>query len=350
MSSVVDLQDLTRRLAGRADAVGSSRAWPAESVDIVSASGAWGWVIDPQFGGRPRVGLDRVLGYEALAAGCLTTALIVTQQHGACELIAAGDNDDLKKDVLPQLANGTAHCTLGISHLTTSKRGGTRQMEAESTSDGVRLSGTMPWSTAPAHCDYVLTAALTPDDEQVSVCLPLALRGVHVDTAMALTALDASMTTSIQCENVDVPEHYIVRGPAPKVLDRRSAIKPLTVSAVGCGMAARLVGEIERLRGKYDEQFDEAFGRMSKQFDSVRRAVHGAADGPPLNESTVPIRGAVNDLVVRLAAALMTLSKGSGYVRGQRADRLCREAHFFLVWSAPATVQSETLRHLFARW
>ncbi|HEY3242010.1 MAG TPA: hypothetical protein VGM03_01550, partial [Phycisphaerae bacterium] len=61
------------------------------------------------------------------------------------------------------------------------------------------------------------------------------------------------------------------------------------------------------------------------------------------------IRVAVNDLVVRLAMALLTISKGSGFLRGDAAQRLVREALFFLVWSAPQPVQLGTLQMLACR-
>ena len=55
---------------------------------------------------------------------------------------------------------------------------------------------------------------------------------------------------------------------------------------------------------------------------------------------------AVNDLLIRLAVTLMTLEKGSGYLANRPAERLLREAVFFLVWSAPPAVQTGTLRAL----
>ena len=66
------------------------------------------------------------------------------------------------------------------------------------------------------------------------------------------------------------------------------------------------------------------------------------ASGSEEAEGTA-IRVAVNELLVRLGASVMVVAKGSGYVRGSRAERLLREAAFFLVWSAPDAVRAGTL-------
>ena len=59
--------------------------------------------------------------------------------------------------------------------------------------------------------------------------------------------------------------------------------------------------------------------------------------------SITDVRVAVNDLLVRLAVATLIYSKGSGYIRQRDAQRLVREAMFFLVWSAPEEVRSLTM-------
>jgi hypothetical protein len=61
------------------------------------------------------------------------------------------------------------------------------------------------------------------------------------------------------------------------------------------------------------------------------------------------MRVGVNDLLVRLAAGLLIYSKGSGLLRQRDAQRLVREAMFFLVWSAPEDVRANTLARLLDR-
>jgi hypothetical protein len=55
------------------------------------------------------------------------------------------------------------------------------------------------------------------------------------------------------------------------------------------------------------------------------------------------LRADANGLVIRAAQAALTATKGAGFVAGHPAERLVREAHFFLVWSCPQTVAGITL-------
>ena len=46
---------------------------------------------------------------------------------------------------------------------------------------------------------------------------------------------------------------------------------------------------------------------------------------------------------MRLAMTCLTFAKGSGFIRQRDAQRLSREAMFFLVWSATDEVRAKTL-------
>jgi len=62
------------------------------------------------------------------------------------------------------------------------------------------------------------------------------------------------------------------------------------------------------------------------------------------------VRVEINDLVSRLALSLMNVLKGSGYVASHPGQRLVREAMFFLVWSAPVSVQTNTLSRIWCEY
>ena len=69
----------------------------------------------------------------------------------------------------------------------------------------------------------------------------------------------------------------------------------------------------------------------------------GAGSSSPSAES---IRGRANSLALRSTQALLTASKGAGFVAGHFAERAVREALFFLVWSCPQPVVDAALREL----
>ena len=83
------------------------------------------------------------------------------------------------------------------------------------------------------------------------------------------------------------------------------------------------------------------------QYKSIRSQLYNAVDqlsDPSAEIPAMEIRVKINALIQRLSITLMTLAKGSGYLSVNSAQRLCREAMFFLVWSAPPHVQAGTIR------
>ena len=58
------------------------------------------------------------------------------------------------------------------------------------------------------------------------------------------------------------------------------------------------------------------------------------------------LRATATSLVIRAAQAALTASKGAGFVTGHPAERLAREAHFFLVWSCPEAVSAAVMCEL----
>ena len=70
--------------------------------------------------------------------------------HGRCQRIADGDTTR-KCELLPALVSGESFATVGISHLTTSRRHlGRPALAARETADGFELDGFSPWVTGGA--------------------------------------------------------------------------------------------------------------------------------------------------------------------------------------------------------
>ncbi len=346
------LEQLTQnlsRLATHYDLVGE---WPEKSLDLLSRAGAWTWIIPRPFGGLGLDPFSQIQAYEAVAAGCMSCLLILTQRDGACEFIASGTNEDLKTRLLDRLVRNEAMTSIGISQLTTSRRSGRQALMARPDGVGFRLSGYMPWVTSAERCEFVVTAAATEDGRQILAVVPMKANGVFIDPPMKLMALQSSLTSEVHCRDVFIEPENIIRGPEEDALKRRSPVKSLVVVSAGLGLARALLGDL--LRHVSDEAADmlEMAEEAKARFAAVReRVLHHAGQ---LSEASTDIpknelRIAVNDLLQRLAVAALTCAKGSGFIRQRDTQRLAREAMFFLVWSAPDDVRAGTLAKFFDR-
>lgn len=340
------LAELTSRIARCATHYDCIGEWPEQSVDALTAAGAWTWSIPRSHGGMGIDAVSQLLGYEAIAAGCLSTLLILTQRDGACHIIEFGENAELRDRLLPRLAAHEVMTSVGISQLTTSRRGDRPALRAEPDGDGFRLRGYIPWVTAAEKCDFVVAGAVLPDDQQLLFVLPTDAPGVLVDPPMKLMALDSSLTSEIHCKDVHVDPSHIIRGPVERVLAARSPVSPLVVATAGIGHAGAMMRLIMTHAARSSDRLAELAEDLSERFDATRERIFKYADSLHRPDASVPkteIRVAVNDLVLRLAIATLTYAKGSGLLRQRDAQRLNREAMFFIAWSAPEDVRAATL-------
>jgi len=344
-----DLTTLTSRLAGFADRYDVRGEWPAESLRVLADGGCWRWPVPKRFGGDELSPTEAIEGYEAIARGCMTTALILTQHDAAIDLIVTGENEDLKADLCPSLVTGDRLLTVGISQLTTSRQGGEPAMRVTLADDGAVLTGDMPWATSTSHCHGVVTGGVLPDGQQLIGYLEMDTEGVDVHAPASLAALGHAHTSLIHCDGARMRRRHIIRGPVRKALSIRSTVRPLVVSSCGLGLAGAMLSIVQDLAPRRAEGLRVFADELDARYQRVRSDLYRAADrlnDPAAEPASGDIRAAINELIVRLSATMVTFAKGTGYTRGHPAQRLAREGMFFLVWSAPESVQIRTLSRL----
>ena len=195
-----------RVLAERAIEMDRSGAWPAEQLRLCGEEGVFEWFLDPHWGGQGWSDEQVVRGYLALSAACVTTTFIITQRTGACRRIEGCENETLKQRLLPGLASGELFATVGISHLTTSRRHlGKPVLTAEAIAGGFRLNGMSPWVTGGAAADVIVMAATLVDgdeatDRQLLIAVPTDLPGVRVAEPLPLIGVSASSTGPVHLD------------------------------------------------------------------------------------------------------------------------------------------------------
>src|SRR5690606_19576549 len=112
-------------------------------------------------------------GYLALSEACLTTTFVITQRMGAVQRIAGSENHQLQAELLDDLVRGDTFATVGISHLTTSRRHLARPvLQAEPSGSGFVLNGFSPWVTGTPWADYFVVGATLDDGRQILTVVP----------------------------------------------------------------------------------------------------------------------------------------------------------------------------------
>ncbi len=353
MSSETSLTEpLLQELASHALNADGRPEWPADSWAIVRATDALRWSIPKEYGGLGYGSRQLLEAYEGLSSACLTTCFILTQRDGACRRLMASGNTP-HRGLLKKLAAGESFATVGLSQLTTSRQHGRPVFSAREDGNDIVLEGTIPWVTAASRADYIVVGATLRDDtRQVLVLLPTDTPGVRVGTPMSLMALQGSLTTEVECDNVRLDPSWLLAGPEEQVMQgKRGGAGGLQTSALGIGLAKGCIRYLQNQARQREglrpgaERLEQTYRELRDELHTLANAQDEGHEKPDPNIMT-RLRARANQLAVQSAQASLIAAKGAGFVRDHMAQMWVRQAMFFLVWSCPWPAASATLDYL----
>ena len=333
-----------RELGGQLDLDGH---WPAPQLRLCGEYGIFRWFLPHHWGGLEWSDEQLTRGYLKLSAACLTTTFIITQRTGACRWLIDTDNRQAQFRWLSPLAAGEIFATVGISHLTTSRRHLAKPvLTARVQGDGFVLDGYSPWVTGGSHADMVVVGATLDDGRQLLVAVPTDTPGVEAGEPQRLVALSASHTGPVNFRGARVGPENLLAGPVENVMSRRlgSGAGGLQTSTLAVGLASAALDALDGEAQRRPDLLPAAAG-LRQEHARLQHDLLAAAAGTQVC-SNEELRTRANSLVLRSTQATLAAAKGSGYVRGHPAGRWCKEALFFLVWSCPQPVVAAALCEL----
>lgn len=338
---------LCESLAAEAGALDATGQWPQRQLQQLGDAGVFRWFAPQHVGGDAWCETDLLRAYIALAKACLTTAFILTQRQGAMGRIIASENQGLREKLLPELLSGRSFATVGISHLTTSRRHLARPvLRAEETSDGFVLEGQSPWVTGAAHAEHVVIGATLDDGRQILAALPTDLPGVSAPPPAQLVGLSASHTGPLVCERVLIERCWLLAGPVHDVMQQGLAARTggLQTSALALGLSSAAIDYLQHETVARPDLSSPADG-LQAEYEQLLSDLLALAEGCG-GATADDVRSRANSLVLRATQASLAAAKGAGYLANHPTGRWCREALFFLVWSCPQSVLAANLCEL----
>ncbi len=340
------LESLRTALADLADATNHAGPWHSGAFRTVVESGLLAGFIGSDDGGLGASEAALLSALEGVAAGCLTTALVLTQWASACRIIATG-SAELRARMLPALASGQQTTTVGVAQLTTSRRHLAGPALQASALDGTwRLDGTCPWVTGADSSDSLVTGALTAAGEALFFVVPTAAAGLVISPPMRMLALSGSRTASIRFSAVEPAAVIVPHAHTPP----RAGGLATTALAIGAtrGSVAILDREAKGRPaiGPVAQGFRDEAAALAARLAALANRAESDHEDPSAPADRDGLRTAANGLVVRAAQAALTASKGAGFIAGHPAERAVREAMLFLVWSCPQQVATAMLCEL----
>lgn len=185
------------------------------------------------------------------------------------------------------------------------------------------------------------------DGQQLLIALPTDRPGLTIPPPFNLAALQASRTTEVVCDHVEIKDDEILAGPSPNVIASPGAAGTggLETSALALGLARAalnaLIAEIAS-RSELDEPADALAATWNELWVGLMQTAREEAEALTPGQ----IRSQANALVLKSTQAYLTARKGTGFLRNEPAQRWARQALFFLVWSCPTPVAQAAIRDL----
>ena len=330
---------------GRAD---DGLEWPATSGACSNEAGATRWSLLREFGGDglppAATRFSDTRNWPAGASRRSSSCRNMTRAFAGCW--------PRRKVTSPHrwlqaIGEGRAFTTVGISHLTTSRRLGAQPVKAVEVAPGVyRLDGTIPWVTAAERADVLVTGAVLDDGRQMLIALPADRPGVDVRPPFPLAALQASCTTEVVLEGRQVDDSDLLAGPGDRhhVESGRGRHRRAGDLGAGAGSGAggtrRLWSNWPRIGPIWPSRWKSSAKTGRTSWGQLIAQARGDAGRRLAGQ----IRTQANALVLRSTQAYLTAQRGTGFLRTEPAQRWARQALFFLVWSCPTPVAQAAIR------
>ncbi|GAA3392338.1 acyl-CoA dehydrogenase family protein [Cryptosporangium minutisporangium] len=264
---------------------------------------------------------------ELLAGGCLTTAFVWVQHHGAMSAAAKTSNETIRAEYLAPLAAGARRAGMAIG---AAARPGPPMLRATAVPGGWRFTGTAPWVTGWDMVDTLYVAARQEDDVLVWALVDATESASMTVRPLEMIAVQASRTVTLEFHDHFVPD------------DRVTALQPRSEYLEGDAESLRFTGSLARgVADRAIRLMGEDGAALSAELASVRERLQQAAP------QDVPVGRAVSsEFALRAAAALFVHQGSSSVLIDSHPQRLLREAAFLLNFGTRPTIRQSLLDQL----
>jgi alkylation response protein AidB-like acyl-CoA dehydrogenase len=286
---------------------------------------------------------------ETVARYSGSLAFLQTQHQSAGTLIAKGDNDRIRSEYLPKMANGEKLVGIGFSQL---RRPGEPILKAVKTDEGYRLTGLVPWVTGLGIMHEFMIGAALDDGRAVFGPVPFVdteLDGgsIKFGEVMELAAMESPQTVQAHLDNYLLREEDVVIIRPAGWIQNNDMINVLLQGffALGCARGGLDI-VLQAYERKQAAFIKTAWDKLDAELMECRELmISGGGDV----EDRLQVRAWAIDLAARCAHAGVASSSGAANSVKHNAQRVYREALVFTVSAQTAPIMEATLNRLTAR-
>ncbi len=302
---------------------------PAGHHRAIADLGLYGMTAPVSAGGLGLDGAQVRSVLRILASGCGATTFAFAQHLGTVAALSSAADRELRDRWLPSLVADTLSGT-AYAHL---RGSGPPALRARRTGAGWTFSGRAPWVSSWGTAEVLSVAARSvgpdsPEDEIVWALIPAREgSGLSVEQVFDLAVYGATRTAALALDRVEVTGSVLHVYPASEWLDRDRALaarpNPCCLG-VGDRALALLAARDRRTASVHEGFWLDVAARAEEASAAVDR-------GEARPEDVAQVRAEVLVAVQRLTSALLAVEGGRAMVAGHPAQRLSREAAFYII-------------------
>ena len=329
----------------RAQDVDRGTVPPADGLQALAEAGLFGIAGPASHGGSDLDALSARRVIAAVGSGCGATFFVWVQHLGVVRSVRGSANGDLVDALLSPMCAGDLVAGVAFAH---ARRLGPPAVAATPLADGGwRLDGHAPWVTSWGIADWFCVAAESAAGQLVWSMIPASEPDGLTASALDLPVFASTGTIALSLGGCEIPPERVVAiedAAGWRATDRvRAAIGQPAV----LGVADRAIRLLHDLADASDTA-DRLAGELAATWRRDDQLV-GADPRSGLEAyiaSASDHRASCLDLARRATTALLAATGGRGMDLAHPAQRLAREADFYVIQAQTADGRAATLRSL----
>lgn len=321
--------------------------FPSENFDDLRAAGMLGLTVPRAFGGRGETFVGFHVVAEQVAKGDASTCLCFGMHNAGVAMAMSGEDEEQRARYASLAARDGKLFTIGFTEPGSGSHFLRPQAVAERVDGGYRLTGRKSFATSASAADVILTNAIVPgtDIECFSIFAlePATMAGVEIGAPWDAMGMRSNDSRSLNLDGVFVPESSRIGAEGGGVpIARQPSCVPLGLATASVGIAQAalemavahaqtrvIAGDDAALAGYQSIRFllaEMAMTTNAMRLVTLRAAVVADRQRESGTLALTEAKAFCNALAFEVANKALQIVGGRGYLRGQQAERLVRDA------------------------
>jgi alkylation response protein AidB-like acyl-CoA dehydrogenase len=353
----------TGLIAQNADRLDERKEFPWENFRVLNEIGLNGIFVPEEYGGSPvsyRCFLEIV---RVISEACASTGIIFGTTGAVVKPILAFGSEEQKRRFLPMIAEGGLGA-MAITEPHAGSDGSNIRTRFHPDGDDIVVNGGKIFITTGDVADVLLLFGKWSEleDSVKGVSAVIIEKGtpgfetVRLETKMGA---NASSTAELAFNNCRIPRANLLGSPGDGMkimLTVLNKSRP-SVAAQALGIASAAFSDAVAYANERQQGGKTIIGHQAIAFmladlamellstrvllDHVGRLVDEGVDDISVEASTIKVKA--SDLAMRMTTDAVQVFGGHGYIRGNRVERLMREAKVTQIWEGTNQIQRQVI-------